>query len=263
MTILTATGSFADAYLDQFEGEIASIRNLSETEFKAKINNSDTIIHNASTITSTDLDICLERNFDFTRFLVKELQTNNPLAHLVHISSMSVLSPTNDSLYDDVINMTPYTYSKYLAESYCRKTTLNTISFVRFSTLFYKDPTKDGLSKLIFDAVTKKKITIYNGGEAKRNFLPLEIAAQYVDKIARSRPTSKKIYNLAAPNATTFLDVVTILQKHLPNIEIEDKKLDGSFPVLSDFTMNTLDNIGQIDFSLEEYIVEYIEKLRA
>jgi nucleoside-diphosphate-sugar epimerase len=261
MTILTAGGSFADAYLKKFEAETASIREMSKTKFLEKINGAETIINNAATIASTDLETYLNRNFDFTRYLIKSLQDNNADAHFVHLSSMSILNPKDDGIYDSVLNMTPYAYSKYLAESYCMKAELQHISFVRFSTLFYGDPKKDGLSKLINDAVTDRKVTIYNGGEAKRNFLPLEVAVRYVNKIASTKAIGKTIYNLAAPKPTSYLEIVNILKKHLPDIEIEDKSLDSTFPVLSDFSQDAINELGRIDFTLEDYIVEYIKRV--
>jgi nucleoside-diphosphate-sugar epimerase len=176
---------------------------------------------------------------------------------------MSVLSPDNDSLYDDVQNMTPYAYSKFLAESYCLKAALPTISFVRFSTLFYQDPNKDGLSKLIYDAVVNKKITIYNGGEAKRNFLPLHVAAQYVNKIASNEANGKYVYNLCAPYAMSFMEIVNILKKYLPQFEIEDRIADVSRPILADFNKTAVEKLGGIDFTLEEYIVDYINKIQS
>ena len=107
------------------------------------------------------------------------------------------------------------------------------------------------------------KITIYNGGEARRNFLPLDIAAQYVQKITVEKGDDKKpIYNLAAPVATSFSDIAQILKKHLPKLEIEDKTLEGNFPVLADFSMDSVDALGRIDFSLEEHITNYINELK-
>ena len=98
MTLLTATGSFAEAYTRQFGANIASIRELSEAEFIKQISQAETIVHNASTITSKELDTCIERNFDFTRFLIGQLETHNPNVHVVHISSMSVLNPEDETI---------------------------------------------------------------------------------------------------------------------------------------------------------------------
>lgn len=263
MTLLTARGSFTEAYLAQFEADVVSIREIDESQFVERLSEADVIINNASTITSKDLRICVERNFDFSRFVIDQLEQHNPGAHLVHISSMSVLSPHDDSVYDDVLAMTPYAYSKYLAETYGRKSALERVSFVRFSTLFYKNPEKDGLSKLISDAVTTGKITIYNGGEARRNFLPLDIAAQYVEKVSSRDQNNKPFYNLAAPASTSFLEVANILKKHLPSLKIENKALEGGMPILSEFDTAGVDSLGRIDFSIEEHIVDYIRELQA
>ena len=262
MTILTAKGSFAKAYGTQFTAEVTSIRERGEAKFNKKLTQAQVIIHNASTITSTDLTTCLDRNFDFTRFVVKQVEGNSHAPHLVHISSMSILDPTNDSVYGDVIAMTPYAYSKYLAETFCLKSSVERLSCVRFSTLFYKDPTKDGLSKLIYDAVRTKKITIFNGGEARRNFLPLDTAAAYVHKITEIQKPQKDIYTLAAPVSTSFYDVVQLLKKHVPDLVIEDKQISNGAPVLAEFSTASIDRLGRIDFSLEDEIIAYMTELQ-
>lgn len=262
MITLTANGSFAKNFTAQFNAEIASTREISEKEFIKKISTSDTILHNASSISVTDVDILLENNFDFTRFLVRQLREHNSEAHLIFLSSMSILDANDDSHYANVLEMTPYAYSKYLAESYVLKSTLHHVSSVRFSTLFYRDPTKDGLSKLIHDAVTTKKVTVYNNGEAKRNFIPLDIAAKYVEKITRQKPDRKEIYTLAAPEATSFADVVAILKELVPDLKIDNKEITTAPHVLSDFSPTSIDRLGHIDFSLKDEIIKYARTIR-
>ncbi len=264
MIMLTGGGSFAAAYQNQSEAEIASIRQLSEPEFLKKLSQATTIIHNAATIDGTDLEFLTVRNFDFTRFVVQKTQELNPQAHLILLSSMSVLDPENSEVYGDVLAMTPYAYSKYLAETYCLKSSFKHVSCVRFSTLFFQDPKKDGLSKLIADAVTSGKITVYNGGEARRNFLPLRVAVQYVAKIAGQAAPGKQTYTLAAPASTSFGDVAEILKKLLPSLQVEDRSLpSGGAPVLAEFSTANITTLGQIDFSLEDEIAAYVRELRA
>ncbi len=264
MVLLTGGGSFAKAYQEQFDAEIASIRELGEAEFLKKLTEATTIIHNAATIVSDDLEFLTTRNFDFTRFVVQKLQELNPQAHLVLLSSMSILDPENSEAYGDVLTMMPYAYSKYLAETYCLKSPLAHVSCVRFSTLFFQDPSKDGLSKLVTDAVTSAKITVYNGGEARRNFLPLRVAVQYVAKIAEQTAPGKQTYTLAAPASTSFGDVAEILKKLLPGLQVEDKSLpSGGAPVLAEFSTANITKLGQIDFSLEDEIAVYVRELQA
>src|SRR3989344_778876 len=263
MIILTAGGSFAQTYLNQFDAEVASIRELGEAKFVEKIRKAKSLIHNAATIECNDLDQCLVRNFDFTRNLVNQAQAVNPGLHLIFLSSMSILDPSNSKAYGDVLGMTAYAYSKYLAEIFCLKSELKNVSCVRFSTLFYRDHKKDGLSKLASDAVTAGKITIFNQGEARRNFLPLRIAAQYISKLTEQHKPGKRVYTLASAQSTSFADIASLLQKHIPGLEVQDEEIPAAPPVLSEFSTDSIDELGRIKFSLEEEIAEYIKSLRS
>lgn len=263
MTTLTAGGSFAQSYMEQFAAEIASYRDLGEATFIEKINQSETIIHNAATIETNELELSVARNFDFTRLLVNQLKAVNPNANLIFLSSMSILDTNSPKLYGDVMNMTPYSYSKYLAETFCLKSGLNRLNCVRFSTLFYKDPKKDGLSKLIAEAVTTGKITIYNGGEARRNFLPLHIAAQYVNKLLDYKKDDSNIFTIAASSSTSFRDIAALLQKLIPGLKIEDKQSPTGNPVLSEFNSDSILELGVINFSLEAEITSYLNALKS
>jgi len=262
MTILTAAGAFAKAYTDQFDADIVSIREVGEATFKERIKKADIIIHNASTINVPDLELSVELNFDFTRWLIELVQSSNPSVHIILISSMSLLDPTNENAYGDVVRMSPYAYSKYLAETYSLKSGLQHLSCVRFSTLFYKQPDRDILSKLIVDAVTKGKIQLINNGEARRNFLPLVVAARYVQKILEFNKNDPTIFNLTAPESVSFGDVAAILRKLLPDLIVENIEMPVTPPVLSEFTNTSIDTLGRVDFSLETEITNYAKSLR-
>lgn len=261
MIALTARGSLAQAYTKQFKADTVSFRELKEADFLKKLSQADTVIHNASTVECKDLGVSIRDNFDFTRYLVEKLQECNSGVHLVYISSMSVLDPSDDQKYGDVLKMTPYSYSKYLAETFCLLSGLENVSCARFSTLFYGDPKKDGLSRLVHDAVTGKRITIYDHGEARRNFLPLDIAAQYVNKIASGPKRGKKTYNLAAPTSSSFGEVADMLKDIVPGLEVKDKIIGNSVPVLSEFGARDIESLGVIDFSLKERVGLYAKEL--
>lgn len=265
MTILTGGGSFAQTYTQLFDGKVASIRELGEPAFLEEVRKATCIIHNAATVESNDLELSLTRNFDFTRYLVRKVQALNPDVHFILLSSMSILDQTGDGAYGDVLHMTPYAYSKYLAETYCLKSGLYRFSGVRFSTLFYRDPHKDGLSKLIYEAVTTQKITIYNKGKAARNFLPLPTAAAYVHKLSRETGSQKsgRTYTFAGPQPTSFAEVAEILRRHLPELQVEDKPLAANQAVMADFSWANEAGVKRIGFSLEDEIGRYMDALQS
>lgn len=263
-TVLTADGSFAQAYLKEFnDAEIASMRVLGKNTFVDKLRGAKVVIHNAASLDNVSLEYSLERNFDFTRFLVNQLIKVNPGAHLVFLSSMSILDPEDSLLYSDFQQMPPYAYSKYLAETYCLKSDLQHISCVRFSTLFYKDPKKDGLSKLVADAISNGSVTLYNQGTARRNFLPIDIAAGYVNKLGQLKAPPKKTYNFVAPHATSFKEATLLIKKHVPELLIKDRAAPSAAPVLADFDLKDIQAMGVIDFSLEDSIATYVKALQA
>jgi nucleoside-diphosphate-sugar epimerase len=261
MTILTAGGSFAEAYQSQFKAKVVSRRELPEHAYLEKLSRADTVIHNASSINADLLETYIARNFDYTRYLLASLQKVNPKAHVIFLSSMSILSNNNDAKYAKVQTMTDYAYSKYLAETFCLKSNPPKLSCVRFSTLFYQNPDKDGLSKLVHDAVTTKKVKIYNGGEARRNFMPIDIAAQYVHKLVKAGNGDRQTYNIAAPASVSFADIISLLKNFVPDLAVMDQTAPSGPHILSEFSQDSIAALGAIDFSLEAYIKDYVKRL--
>jgi nucleoside-diphosphate-sugar epimerase len=262
MITLTSKGSFAEEFKKHFPTEIVSIRELEGSIFWQKIKTAKIIVHNASSINCIGMDDCMLKNFDFTKGLIDFLAKENPTVDLTYISSMSILDAKSDQKYADPKKMTPYAFSKYKAEDYCLKSPLSCLKSVRFSTLFYKDPEKDGLSRLIYDAVTKKEITIYDGGVAKRDFIPLSIAVCYVERVAALNPCEKRIFNITSGKETSFREVVDYLRDLIPDLKVKDvqSKIDFS-PVLSDFHTDSIDYLGQIKFDLRDEIKNYINEI--
>lgn len=262
MIALTAHGALAQAFLKGREAQIISYRALGEEEFLERICGADTVIHNASAIQCPDVEHALSSNFDITRTLVRTLEKKNPGAHLVHISSMSILDSTCEKNYATPSAMDAYAYSKFLAETYILKSSLARVSSVRFSTLFYADSSRDGLSKLISDAATLNSIELINDGESERDFLPLPIAAAYLDKICNLKTTGKRCFTLASGRQTSFGDVARVLSALTPTLQIKNRVLEHSRPVLSAFSKDSIDSLGEISFSLSEEIENYFQQIK-
>lgn len=264
MIVLTSKGSFAAEFMKHYPAEVVSIRDLGEKDFWDKIKKAKKIIHNASSIGCVGLNDCVSRNFDFSRKLIDFMADNNPKVNFTYISSMSILNSSSDKAFGDPREMTPYAFSKYLAECYCAKSKITNLKNVRFSTLFYKDPEKDGLSKLIYDAVTKKEIIIYDGGEAKRDFIPLNIAVDYVKRVAAVDVANCEDFNIVSGNETSFKDIAEYLKEVVPGLRVLDLKSKVSFPsVLSHFHNDSIKRLGKIDFNLKEEIKVYIKEINA
>ncbi len=259
MIILTGHGTFAQEFLKGYGGRIVSIRTTPKKQFVAQVKKATCIIHNAVNIECDCLSACVNDNFYLTKYLLDLIHEVNPNVYFVYLSSMSILK--SDYVYDDVMNMTPYAYSKYLAETYCRLYPLKKYACVRFSTLYYKDYKKDGLSKLIYDAVKFKTITLYNNGAAKRDFLPLEIAAKYTHKIVNNFSGSNCLMNIVSAKQTSFYGIASYLKRKIQDLSVLNKDMPSSPRILSSFSDESISKLGRIEFSLEKEIDDYIEKL--
>lgn len=259
MIILTGHGTFAHEFLKGYEGRIVSIRTTPKKQFIAQVKQATCIIHNAVNIDCDRLSACVSDNFYLTKYLLDLIHDVNPNVNFIYLSSMSILK--SDYVYDDVMKMTPYAYSKYLAETYCRLYPLKKYACVRFSTLFYKDYKKDGLSKLIYDAVKYKTITLYNNGVAKRDFLPLETATKYIHKIVYNFSGNNTLMNIVSAKQTSFYGIASYLKRKIPDLSVLNKDLPSSPRILSSFSEKSIKKLGRIEFSLEKEIDDYIEKL--
>ena len=263
MTILTSRGHFASEYMKHYSAEVVSIRELGDKIFWKKIGNAKKIIHNAASIDCEGLNDCTTKNFDFSRKIIDYLSENNPTVNFTYISSMSILDPISDRDYLDPCKMTPYAFSKYITEIYGMKSKIVNFKSIRFSTLFYQDSSKDGLSKLVHDAVLNKKINIYNGGEATRDFMPLKIAVAYTEKVVKLINREKKLFNIVTGKETSFREIAQFLEKIIPNLRVIDiKNINNSSPVLSKFHGDSIKSLGIIKFNIKREIMNYIKNIK-
>ena len=134
---------------------------------------------------------------------------------------------------------------------------------VRMSTLFYGDPARDGLSRLAWDAVTTGRVTVYDGGRAERDILPLDAAADYLSLLARGARPAGPPANLASGRATRFSEVVDLLRTLVPDLEVDDRALTSPAPpVLARFDRADVDALGAVEARWEVAVREYVERLR-
>ena len=181
-----ASGGFGSEfikYLDNFDTISLRYGEINEQQ-KSKLSDCDVLIHCGALLNGSFNDL-FNSNTLLTKNILDHLILENPNVHFIYFSTMSLLQKKQNILPDgylDFRDMTDYALSKYVSEILCSRYRIP-ITIVRFSTLFYKNPTRDGLSKLVFDAVKNNKITIYNNGVAKRDFLPLDVAARYIVKL--------------------------------------------------------------------------------
>ena len=238
---LTGSGALAGAYLKvNPSAEVFSFRKMEDDQIVKVIRSSDVIVHNSASLSDEN------DNFELTKRIVDLVGTFKPRIKFINIGSMSYLSGDG---YLPIERMTRYAYSKFISEIYSLALLPNARS-VRFSTIFYKSPQRDGLSKLIHASKMEKKITLINGGSARRDFIPLGIAARYLDYVIREE--TAQIINICSGIETSFYQVAKMILKYIDARLVFEK---GEVPeVRSWFTRE----LPEIVFSLEEEIKYYI-----
>lgn len=250
MITLTGHGPLAEAYQKvNPDARIVSFRKISDLEMQKVIKESDCIIHNAANTWSDETDVLINDNLNLTRKITYQILKTKPDIRFVNIGSMSYLHKEG---YLSIGKMSPYAYSKFLAEIHVLMSIPNK-KLIRFSTLFYKDHTKDGLSKLVFDAVKTKKFTLINSGKDKRDWIPINIAAKYLDYVINNKTGT--IINICSGKETSFFTAGKIITK-LTRVNPSYKNMEVP-EVLSEFRLT----IPEIKFDLESEIKDYINIL--
>ncbi len=258
MIVFTAGGAIYEAFAARFPCRRISLRQEGVGHFVRQLKEGDIVVHNAANLSPSDLETAVRDNFTLTKDLADAIRHGGKTIPLVFISSMSMLGP--QGLYKAPLEMNPYSFSKYIAELYCLKIGLP-VTCVRFSTIFYQDPTRDGLSKMIADAVATRQIQLINGGKDKRDFIPLAVAIEYLYKIT-GVVHAGSIYNIASGNSVSFAEAAEIVRQAVPGITVTDlqKNFVPQF-VLSEFDKDDIVRLGVLPLSLQDHIREYIRKL--
>ena len=261
MILFTASGALATAYAKQFPCEIISARQLNDEQLSNYLKKATVVIHNAAAIQADNLSAYMNANFELTKRVLNLVYSVNPLIRFINISSMSILKDADTYLTQK--EMTDYAVSKYLAEMFCTKHPLsikhkNTTN-VRFSTLFYENKTRDGLSKLGADAVDNQKITLINNGISERDFIPIDIAAAYLFKLTTTTELPLTI-NIASGKPLSFKYFSGLILKEAPSVKIENLELPMQ-TVLSDFKIDKLKDLGEIEFDMGLIFKNYYKQL--
>lgn len=248
---LTGHGVLAEAYQKiNSNVRICSFRKLSDEEMQKVITESDLIIHNAANTWSDDSHVQINDNLQFTRRIVLNILKVKPDIRFINIGSMSYL---HEEGYLSVGKMSPYAYSKFLSEMYVLMSLPNK-KLIRFSTIFFKDHTKDGLSKLVFEAVKECKFTLINSGKDKRDWIPVNIAVKYLDYITKNKTNT--IINICSGRETSFFTIGKMITKLTG---VNPGYVNKDIPeVLSKFHRI----LPEIKFSLEDEIKNYVKSIK-
>jgi len=258
-----AFGSELLTHLNTFDVDTISLRYQKfNEEQKSKLSSCNVFIHCGALLKGSFNDL-FNANTLLTKNLLDYIALKNPNIQIIYFSTMSLLQKKQGVLYNDYLDfqdMSNYAVSKYISEIICSHYKIP-ITIVRFSTLYYKNQQRDGLSKLVCDAVKKRKIVIYDNGISKRDFIPLNIAAQYVVKLIGNQKFFGKTLNIVSGKEISFRDIANFLKSKIPDLIIENKNLKLVNNVPTNFNCNDIYSLGKIDFDIFEEIDKHIKEL--
>jgi len=157
------------------------------------------------------------------------------LAHVIYSSSSSVYGrnmqlPKDESMW--LGPMTPYAASKLSAEGYMQAyaSTYNVpITLLRFFNVFGPRQRPDHeyaavLPKWIWLAMQGKSIEVFGDGTSSRDFTYVETVIDIAIIAMNQRVTTEGAVNLAYGNRISLNDVIALLEKHFPGLQVNYKE---------------------------------------
>jgi nucleoside-diphosphate-sugar epimerase len=110
---------------------------------------------------------------------------------------------------------------------------------------------------VVFDAVNQKKITIFNNGMSRRDFLPLDIAARYIVRMLGNESLYRRTLNVVSGRETSFREIADFLCSKMSSLEVEDLPTPPLDSIPTDFGTEDISLLGEIKFDLFEEIEKY------
>jgi UDP-glucose 4-epimerase len=155
-------------------------------------------------------------------------------AHVVFSSSSSVYGrnmqlPKNESMW--LGPMTPYAASKLAGEAYVQAYAASydvPITLLRFFNVFGPRQRPDHeyaavLPKWIWLAMQKQPIDVYGDGSASRDFTYVDTVIDIAITAMKEKVVTEGAMNLAYGNRIFLNDVVKMMKKHFPDLQVNYK----------------------------------------
>jgi UDP-glucose 4-epimerase len=155
-------------------------------------------------------------------------------AHVVFSSSSSVYGrnlqlPKNESMW--LGPMTPYAASKLAGEAYVQAYAASydvPVTILRFFNVFGPRQRPDHeyaavLPKWIWLALQKQSIDVYGDGSASRDFTYVDTVLDIALTAMKEKVVTEGVINLAYGNRISLNDVVQMMKKHFPDLQVNYK----------------------------------------
>jgi nucleoside-diphosphate-sugar epimerase len=260
-TLLTGSnGSLGKKYRQMFpEAVPVSIRygdskmmvNLSD-----QIRTADTLIHASACLSPQDIESAIRDNTMLPLEILDMAGKINPMTHIILISTMSLLDESGQPR--KMKDMTFYAASKYIMEELVPKIAKNPVTIVRFSSLFYEDPERDGLSKIIFTACRDNRIV---ASDCRRDFLPLWAACTWLNKLCCNQKWYNRTINLASGRSVNMIDIAHYLVKKY-GVSFHHTALPDYSGICYKFNAEEAQSLEYIQFDLYKLIDQFYDKIR-
>lgn len=255
-----ATGALGRKHCSLFPDTIQCSTRYSENSGYLKLiddfKDADVLIHAAANINPRSIDDAIKDNAILPLDILTMASKINPEAHIILISSMSILG--EDCEPKKMAEMTSYAASKYIMEELCFKVARNPVTIVRFSTLMYEDPDRDGLSKMVYSAATSGKVV---AADCRRDFIPLWAACKWLNKLCGNKVWFNRTINLASGKSINMLDAANHLSRKY-GISFHHTTLPDYTHVCYKFPATDAMSLEPLSFDIYKIMDEYYDKLK-
>lgn len=271
----TSLGHFKN--LIGFQGQVvcADINHYPTIQALFKEKKFDFVLHQAaiSDTTVTDQELVMQTNHDSFLHLLDLTLKNG--GKMIYASSAGTYgnSPAPNCIKEGEIPENVYGFSKLCMDTSTRHFLSSNhdahIVGLRYFNVygereFYKYKTASMILQLSLQAMHNKKVKLFKYGEQKRDFVYIQ---DVIQANIKAMETSKSgIYNVGSGKARTFNDIVSCLQKHLGDFEVE--YIDNPYTFYQNHTEADISLSQEFlgyapNFSLEEGIASYMPEIKA
>jgi len=255
-----ANGSFGREYRSFFPHTVSiSVRYKDMASYWSlanELSDGDVLIHASSNLKPHSLPEAIADNALLPLDIIDIVNLLKKKIHLIFISSMSILSETTKP--KRMRDMNDYALSKYLMEEMLHRFNGLPITIVRFSTLFFRDDSKDGLSAMINNAANKGSIV---AADCRRDFLPIDLAVKCVNKMCLNKEYYNKTINLASGVHHNLVDIANHL-KDKYKVSFHNTILPLLIDVCYEFSKHPAHDLIDMKFDIYELIDKYYRKVK-
>ena len=255
-----AGGHLGKKFLDLYPNtEPLSVRYGDNTKFIAlskSLESADVLIHASANLAPKDIDTAIKDNVILPFDILDMAGKVNPNTHIILISSMSLLG--EDGQPKKLRDMTIYAASKFIMEELAMSVAKNPITIVRFSSLFYFDHMKDGLSKMVYTAWKNKSVV---ASDCRRDFLPVWVACRWLNKLCANKTWYNRTINLASGTSVNMMDIAKYLVDKY-GVACHNTPLPDYTDICSKFSPDDPQSLERITFDIYRLVDEYYERLK-